>query len=94
MLWKVADYSFKGVNNSTYWISHVLPCGCDDGECQEEGGGSRVVETEDAGVNSDTVWLDEALEPPKDIQHNAWMRQNLSWVPSPHFIFWKSFVLM
>ena len=74
------EYS-KRVNNCTYWISHILPrCG-DDGEGKEKGGGGGVVETEDTGVDGDAVWLDKALEPTEDIQHNAWIwpiEQNLS----------------
>ena len=50
-------------------IADVLPGGGDDGEEEEEGGGGGVVEPEDAGVDGDTVGLDQTLEAPEYVQH-------------------------
>ena len=62
ILWLVTCYI-------TYWVSDILPgCG-DDREHEEEGCGRRVVEPEDAGVDGDTVGLDQTLEAPEYVQH-------------------------
>ena len=54
---------------NTYRVSDILSgCG-DDGEHQEEGGGGRVMEPEDARVYCDPVRLDQALKAPEDVQH-------------------------
>ena len=53
----------------TYWVADILSgCG-DNGEHQEEGCGGRVMQPEDAGVDGDTVGLDQALEAPEDVKH-------------------------
>ena len=54
----------------TYWVSHVLPGRCNDGEGKEECCGGRVVKSKDAGVNGDTVRLDQTMQSSEYLQHD------------------------